>query len=291
MMSNQNAESVIRTRPRAGGSKEPARTGTDSARLAPRPAPRRISDSGLSVSGGFTLLELLLAVGIFALILLAIHGVFYSAIKLRNKTAESLERQVPLQNALSVIKHDLSNLVVPGGTFSGALQTTPTATTTLGTGSMTALGAGNTPSGPMFYTAAGVINSREPWGDIERVYYYLAPPTNNVPGKDLFRAVTRNLLPVAQVDTESQYLMGGVDSINFEFYDGTAWKDTWDSTATDTATGLTNNLPTAIKVEIQLASTNQTRFQLAPVELVVPVMVQALSNQVAQASSSSGGGQ
>ena len=133
-------------------------------------------------------------------------------------------------------------------------------------------------NGPQFYTAVGIEDDNAPWSEIERVSYYLAPPTNNTPGMDLFRSVTRNLLPVMQDQTDDQFLMSGVDSITFQYYNGTAWQDTWDSTLVDSATGLTNNLPSAIKLDLQLHDDSSTAGTPAPVELVVPIMVLARTN-------------
>src|SRR6266480_4592833 len=78
---------------------------------------------------GFTLLEILLAILVFSIVLAAIHTVFFSAFRLRNKTSEAIERSLPLQQTLAIIKRDLANLVPPGGLLSGALQSTPTTST------------------------------------------------------------------------------------------------------------------------------------------------------------------
>ena len=103
-------------------------------------------------------------------------------------------------------------------------------------------------------------------------------PTNNTPGQDLYRVVARNLLPLMQAEEDKQFLMGGVESIAFQYYDGNAWKDTWDSTLADTTTGLTNNLPRAIKMELQLYQENRSSGVPAPVELIVPVLVVQRTN-------------
>ena len=138
----------------------------------------------------------------------------------------------------------------------------------------------NRQNGPAFYTAVGVVDDLSPFGDIERVSYFLASPTNDAPGMDLFRSVTRNLLPVTQSEASDQFLMGGVEDISFQYYDGNAWQDTWDSTMTDSATGLTNNLPRAIKLELQLYRDSSQRE--SPIELVIPVMVMARTNIVTE---------
>ena len=239
---------------------------------------------------GFTLLELLLAVLVFSIVLGAIHVVFFSAFKLRNKTSDALERALPLQQALGIIKRDLANLVPPGGTLSGALQSTPTVVPTAGGSSSggsvsglasSASGTLNRGNGPQFYTAVGIVDDNAPWAEIERVSYYLAAPTNDTAGQDLYRAVARNLLPTLQDQTDDQFVMSGVDAITFRYFNGTAWQDTWDSTTEDSATGLTNNLPRAIKLELQLHNENSAAGTRAPVELVVPIMVLARTNMTA----------
>jgi len=225
---------------------------------------------------GFTLLELLLAVLVFAIVLAAIHTVFFSAFRLRARTADALERSLPLQQTLAILKRDLANLVPPGGALSGALQSTPTITTTAS--GVNVSGSLNRQSGPQFFTAVGIVDDNAPWGELERVSYYLAPPTNTTPGLDLYRSVARNLLPVTQDQTDDQFLMSGVEAITFQYYNGASWQDTWDSTVVDSMTGLTNNLPGAIKVQLQLYNDNPRLGTPAPVELVVPVTVLARTN-------------
>jgi len=232
----------------------------------------RISDFGFG-QRGFTLLELLLAVLVFSIVLGAIHVVFVSAFRLRNRTSEAIERALPLQQAVAILKRDLANIVPPSGTLSGALQSTPTISTS---GSMTASRRGQ--NGPEFYTATGIVDDNAPWSEIRRVSYFLAAPTNDTPGLDLYRSVTRNLLPLTQDETDDQYLMSGVEAIAFQYYDGNAWRDTWDSTQVDSATGLSNNLPRAIRLELQLHYENRAAGVPAPVQLIVPVVALARTN-------------
>jgi len=228
---------------------------------------------------GFTLLELLLAVLVFSIVLGAIHVVFFSAFRLRNRTADAIERSLPLQQSLAIIKRDLGNLVPPGGTLSGALQSTPTISTS---GSISGSRRGQ--NGPEFYTVTGIVDDTAPWSEIRRVSYFLAAPTNDAPGMDLYRSVARNLLPVSQDETDDQFLMSGVETIAFQYFDGNAWRDSWDSTQVDSASGLSNNLPRAIKLELGLYQENRTVGLPAPVQLVVPVVVLARTNLSTEAS-------
>jgi type II secretion system protein J len=249
----------------------------------------RITNYGFA-RRAFTLLELLLAVLVFAIVLAAIHTVFFSAFKLRKRTTETIECSLPLQQTLGIIKRDLANLVPPGGVLSGALQSTPTITTNASGVSLSGLlGRQN---GPLFYTAVGIVDDIAPWGETERVSYYLATPTNNTPGMDLFRSVARNLLPLTQDQTDDQFLMSGVEAITFQYYNGTAWQDTWDSTQVDSVSGLTNNLPTAVKLQLQMHTEHTSFGTPAPVELVVPITVLARTNGVAEiTATTTGGGQ
>ncbi len=249
----------------------------------------------------FTLIELLLALTIFSIVLVAMTMVFYAALRLRNKTDEAFNQAAPLQRTLALMKRDLANLVVPGGILSGSLQSSTlldmgslmqtTSSSSSSSSSSSALQgsaltmlpvAGAVESSPFFFTSTGTIGDALPWADIQQVSYVLMQPTNNTPGRTLVRCVTRNLLPVITADPpEQEPLLNGVQNLAFLFYDGLQWQDVWDSTQ------MTNALPLAIKVQIQLLPEPGQRTAPWPVELVVPIDVQARTNQTTQASSES----
>lgn len=250
----------------------------------------------------FTLLELLIAVVAFAIVLAAINGVFYSGLKLRNRSAASLERSLPLTQALIVLKRDLANLAPPSTNESrliGELQSSPS-----GTGSGSGSGPSSTPrfgslagatggaSGqpaqvsPDFYTLSGLLDTSSPWPNVQKVAYLLVDSTNRgALGKDFIRAVTRNLLPAGGFEEEpvEQLLLTDVEDVFFLYHNGTDWVESWDSTTDETM-----KLPRAIKVQIQLAAETRAS-QSAPVELVVPIVVEASTNTTSQASSNGGG--
>lgn len=238
-------------------------------------------------------MEVLIATVAFAIVLAAINGVFYGAMRLRAKTVQSIDESVPMQHALAIMKRDLANLVIPGGTFFGALQTTPTANLTVQNSSgATATKATSQSvlgqSSPDFFTTSGTIDETSYWADVQKVSYLLVNSTNGTAGRDLYRSVTRNLLPSLQDIPVQEPLMGGVQSIFFYYYDGSQWRQSWDSTTVDTTTGLSNSLPRAIKVQLTMAAEEKGRLQPPPIELVVPVTVAGPTNQVA--STSGGGG-
>ena len=135
---------------------------------------------------------------------------------------------------------------------------------------------------PTFYTASAIIDDTAPWGEVERVVYYLAAPTNNTPGKDLMRAVSRNLLPTLQDEPVAQWVLGGVQEVTFTYYDGMQWQQVWDSTLL-----ASNKLPLAVKVELQLLPEETERQMRDPITLVVPLAVQGSTNATTQTT---GGG-
>ena len=221
-------------------------------------------------SGGFTLIEILIASSIMAILLVSIHAAFFSALRLRERTLDSFEASLPIEQALQTIQRDLANIVVStngtNGSFFGPLQTINQTNTLPGQ------------IGPDFYTSGGELDGIVPWGNVEKIDYLLAAPTNGVrgPGQDLIRAITRNLLPVnpPEQPEEKHAILSGVQSLTFLYYDGTQWDQVWDTTQQ-------TNLPLAIKVRIQMATRNAAEAALnPPLELVVPVDVLLNTNPV-----------
>lgn len=216
----------------------------------------------------FTLIEVLLAVTIFAIVLAAINMVFFSALRLRMTTSRALDAALPLQQALTALRRDLQGALPPGtncdlaGDFkSGA----------------SANGFGMTQNGGLeFYTSTGVINDKAPWGDVQRVFYQLREPANRTTalGKDLIRGVTRNLLSTTMEDPTEQWLIGDIESLEFACYNGTDWRDSWDTSMGD------SGLPQAVRVRIQLASNDAANSRnRQPIEILVPIESQSRTNQ------------
>jgi len=226
--------------------------------------------------GAFTLLEVLLAIGILAIVMVVVHSVFHAALQLRNSTDAAFSEAIPLQHALTLLKRDLANLTLPAGTLSGVLQTTPTNSNTLS--------HEGEQCGPSFYTTSGTLTDNDPWSEMRKITYYLVQPTNQTHGFDLVRSVTSNLLPVNEEECTDQRLMSGVNQLAFQFYDGGTWRDDWDGANTSTYTS-TNPLPAGVRVQLTLI--NQSGVVARnPIEMVVPV---APTVPVGEETSSGGG--
>jgi len=217
----------------------------------------------------FTLIEMLLAVAICAIVLVAINGVFATAVRLRDRTSEVIEEALPVNRALDTMNRDLQGVVGPGGVFAGDFKCGAQAMgATMGlTGE-----AGN--GGLDFFTSTGAISDKTPWGDIQEVFYELKTPADrNQAGMDLVRCVNRNLLATTIQTPETKRLMGNVQTLEFDCYDGYQWRNIWDTSAGDT------NLPLAVRITIQLvAPQGQAARNQQPLEMLVPIVTQTLTN-------------
>ncbi|MGH7973578.1 MAG: PulJ/GspJ family protein, partial [Limisphaerales bacterium] len=65
--------------------------------------------SNRKATAAFTLIELILAIGIFAIVMVAINTAFFAALRLRQHSSEALEEALPLEHALSLLRQDLVN--------------------------------------------------------------------------------------------------------------------------------------------------------------------------------------
>jgi type II secretion system protein J len=210
----------------------------------------------------FTLIEVMIAMAVFAIVMAAVNGIFWGALRLRNKSVESIDAAMPKERALAIIRNDLENIVPPNGRFFQAFTTVGATTNAYG------MPVNNMPgqNSPEFTTTGGVIDDNTAWGDVQRVSFQLQISTNNGTGKDLYRTVKRNLTPSVQLGGDQQPILTGVQSIFFYYHDGSIWKENWDST------NETLILPRAIKVQLQMASEERGRLAPPPVELTVSLI-------------------
>jgi type II secretion system protein J len=215
-----------------------------------------------NIRSGFTLIEMILAIGIAAIVLVAVNAVFFTAVHLRDTATAAIDAATPIDLAVGTIRRDLQCVVTPkpGGLMSGDFKT----------GNVTSTGI-SAPVAAELYTATGSMSASEPWGEVQRVTYELKSSANG--SQDLYRSISRNLLTTGTPDVEDQLLLSGVAEVHFSCYDGSQWQDTWDTT--DTSGGSTN-LPLAVRVRIQLGGAE--KLNPNPIEMLVPIDSQARTN-------------
>ena len=225
----------------------------------------------------FTLIEMILAIGVAAIVLIAATSVLFAALRLRDATSDAVDAATPVDLTMTFLRRDLACVVTPtNGTtkvLSGGFRV----------GTVTSTGIAEPVAIEMF-TATGALGANAPWADIQRVTYELKNSTDPaVGGRDLVRSVVRNLLSLTTPQVDDQLMMTGVASIKFSCYDGSTWQDTWDTTTT---TSVNTNLPLAVRVDIQMSGT-KGNLPEAPIELVVPIDSVSRTNMVL--TSSTGG--
>jgi type II secretion system protein J len=221
----------------------------------------------------FTLIEMLLAVGVAAIVLVVVNTALFTALRLRNTVSDAVDAASPVDQATTFLRRDLACCVTPTNGTSKVLSGD------FRVGDITSAGV-SVPVAIEMFTATGALSGSAPWADIQRVTYELKNPTDPAAaGKDLYRSVMRNLLPVSTPTVEDQLMLSGVQSIKFSCYDGAQWQDTWDTTG---VTAVNTNLPLAVRVDIQMAGNPNA----APVELVVPIDSVAQTNMVLNATGS-----
>ena len=214
-------------------------------------------------AAAFTLIEMILAIGVASIVLIAANAAFFTALHLRDATADAVDAASPIDQSLTLLRRDLQCAVTPkaSGVLSGDFKI----------GNVTSTGISD-PVAAEIYTATGALSENAPWGDIQRVTYELKNSTSGVNGRDMYRSVTRNLLTETTPDVEDQLMIRGVDSVQFSAYDGSQWNDSWDTTDTTSAN---TNLPVAVRVDIQLTSSGKNSL---PIEILVPIDSQSRTN-------------
>lgn len=225
---------------------------------------KRRTTGSRQTTRGFTLLELLVATAVGAIVLLVIQTTFFGALRLHLTTHTRIDNDLVLQRALAIVRRDFSGLMLPGGTLAGPFQTT--------TFSTSAQGVDGERISPDIFTNSGKIDGWNPFSEIQMVAYYLAPATDGSGTKDLVRAVTRNLLPIQDATVDTTVLLHGVTTAVVEFYDGFGWIDAWDST-------VTSSVPTALKLTLEMGPRAANGAANGPIELLVPVMVMTAASQ------------
>ncbi len=225
---------------------------------------------GAVAAFGFTLIEAVLALGISAVVLAAIGGVFYSALRLRNRSVAMLDEGSRLHPVLAVIKRDLSGAMPPDGFLASVFRC----------GSIESVLSRGV--GIQFVTTTGPLDGDVGRGDLQEVTYIVRDTTRGQRGTmDLVRTVNGNLLASTLELPEEEVLLAGVEDFKVDCYDGYQWRDTWDTTLIDT------NLPVAVRVQIQMAPQRDASDRLAtsiagsPIELIVPLTIASRTNATA----------
>ncbi|MBG88542.1 MAG: hypothetical protein CMO80_16805 [Verrucomicrobiales bacterium] len=224
----------------------------------------------------FTLLELLVASGMFAIMMASISTAFFGAYKLRETNEADIEGQHQIRRALAIIKRDLRSATLPSTNDTTAINVgseDETNATVLAGAMMTDVGTAPGSQFFSFYTTSGIIRTNLPWNEIQYVAYELRPSMNReTNGLDVVRTALQNLLTDTEDSRQEQVLLSGVETMLFEFFDGQTWLDYWDSTTQEP------QVPQAVRATIMMVP--EAGQQLGDlISVVAPISVQITTNQ------------
>ena len=200
----------------------------------------QVSDRKPTTRKGFTLLEVLVAATMTALLTGGLYAALAATFKAYRNSNEEVGNFRRAELAADFICAELRSAAVPNGILAGTF--------------MGADGAGadaRDSDTVSFYRIADATDQDVCQGDIMQVELAREPSSQGA-GMDLVRTVRRNLLAQVQYDMPGEVLCRNVAALNFRYFDGVSWLDSWDSTTVE------NSLPLAVEVDLTLADDEQT---------------------------------
>lgn len=185
---------------------------------------------------GFTLLELLVAMGLMLVMASCLYMALYTGFRAHRSALSAVEPTSLAVNAIELLKEDICGVLPPGSGLAGAF---------IGTDSTGIKGVDA--DGLEFYTTHIYADDEQLAGGVGKIELLLEEDSENAYGEYLLiRRVATNLLPPKDAEPEEQVLCRHVASLNLRYFDGESWLDDWDST-TDA-----NSLPLALEIDIEV---------------------------------------
>ncbi|MGA3066685.1 MAG: type II secretion system protein GspJ [Tepidisphaeraceae bacterium] len=232
---------------------------------------------------GFTLLELVVALGMVAVLAVSLYTSIHIAFGATASAESALEPPRTAEIALDFIQNDFQNAMAPNatGTTYGTVavstaqsSTNLTITTSTGAANQTVLAGnfealqeqddrGHEADDVVFFTTASGPLHTDANGEIKQVEYAVQRASDGQ--YELIRRVGRNLLSEQMIQPDEEVLCRGVDSFTIQYSTGSEWLDTWDSTQED------NTLPAAVQITLVLARPSGTGTQTLSFTRVIPL--------------------
>lgn len=208
-----------------------ARAGIQPSPHAPRPDGRVAARRA-----GFTLIEMLVAVALMALLAGTLYGSLHVGFKARER-AEAVTTPVRVvAAALGLLGEDLASTLPPGGILAGDLI-----------GDKVIDARGRRGDVLLFHAASPAPDPEEGHGDIRRLQWGVEVPEAEGEPIRLVRDVIDDLLATEEPEPIREVVCRGVQAFELRYFDGSAWQEAWDSSIQDGA------LPLAIEAYLALA--------------------------------------
>src|SRR5579863_1505321 len=185
--------------------------------------------SQIANSRGFTLLELLVALIMSAILAMSLFSTLYIAFKVQKNSKEDVEPIATVDMALDMVRADLQAAQPPAGLLEGPFE-----------GVQNGSGGGDTLD---FYSNGYAPQHQTGNGEIKHVFLTLEQKGGD---QCLVRQVIPNILSQQTPVPDEEIICRNVRSFMLEYYDGEAWQTSWDSTQYN------NALPAAVEVTLEL---------------------------------------
>jgi type II secretion system protein J len=193
---------------------------------------------------GFTLIELILAMGMISMLAVSLYATLRVAFKARDSATSGIAPMRSANVALDLLGQDIESALPPTGLLAGAF---------LGQH----LGDVQISQDSIEFYCVGSSDSVDPprsagFRKID-IGLIASPDGRNYL---LVRRITSNLLSPQEVQPEEEILCRNVRSFALRYYDGSTWTEDWDSTQ------LGDILPVAVQVDLQIQTSPDTQAPL-----------------------------
>jgi type II secretion system protein J len=184
---------------------------------------------------GFTLIELLVALAMVIAVAAVLASSLHIAFQATNSATAVIEPSRTADLTMQFLGGDLQNALQTSnylvGTFEGTQGTDD---------------RGHEADDLVFFSTADSPQHVDANGEIKQVELKIieSPSGDHL----LVRQVIRNIPPlsITNINPDQEVICRGVSSFSLQYYDGSNWNLTWDSTAED------NTVPVAVQVTLEL---------------------------------------
>lgn len=187
-------------------------------------------------ASGFTLLEVILAITITAVVSATLFTSLSGAFDMRRQVEEHLSGRETSRAVMAILQADLEAVPRAGGRISGVFM------------GESDTGMNNADTDAMLYvTANPALRTDQDLADLRQVELRLLKSKDDEDYYVLARLVTGNLLARTVPEPAVQVLARRVVSLDLKYYDNGEWIDEWNSTLRE------NAIPQAVQVVLVIA--------------------------------------
>lgn len=185
----------------------------------------------------FTLIELIVAMGMVAILAMALYASLRIAFHAQRSAETAVEPARTAQLTFELLQQDIENAMAPNPALLGMAGNFEA---TQGTDNR-----GREDDDLNFFTTAESPQHIDANGEIKNVELTVIQPQNS-DDHVLIRRVTRNLTSQVTTPPDVEVICRNVGAFTLQYFDGTNWDTSWDSTVED------NKPPVAVMVTLQL---------------------------------------